>query len=273
MEYFAIAGTVPIHIDDSDRKGDKGQKTIVLLHGYLETLYIWSEFSDMLKQNFRVITLDLPGHGLSGNAPADENSEIVNTMEFDAEVVKEVLDKSGVSEAYIAGHSMGGFVAMKCCRMYPSTFRGLILFNSHPFAESDADLITRKREISVIEAGKLGTIAELSIPKMYCKDNLRRLDDKISETLELCETHDPDGIIASIKGMHRREDMQEFLSNISIPVLFISGSDDTIISAETFNRLREQYPAIKFVLFDKCGHNSFIEKMEESYEQVCQFLC
>ena len=101
MEYFAISNGIPVHILDTK----KGDTTIVLLHGYLETLYIFNEFIEMLEKKYRIIAIDLPGHGLTGS------DKEINTMEFCAQTVADVLKKSGVEKAYIAGHSMGGYVA------------------------------------------------------------------------------------------------------------------------------------------------------------------
>ena len=100
MEFFATAANTPVHINDSG----KGDKTLILLHGYLETMYVWNEFAESLRDGCRVITIDLPGHGLSCGAP-------VNTMEFMATAVKGVLDVCQVEKAYVAGHSMGGYAA------------------------------------------------------------------------------------------------------------------------------------------------------------------
>ena len=73
MEYFAISNGIPVHILDTK----KGEKTILLLHGYLETLYIYNEFIEILQKKYRVIAIDLPGHGLSGS------DKEINSMEFD----------------------------------------------------------------------------------------------------------------------------------------------------------------------------------------------
>ena len=72
MEYFAISNGIPVHILDTK----KGDTTIVLLHGYLETLYIFNEFVEMLEKKYRVIAIDLPGHGLTGS------DKEINSMEF-----------------------------------------------------------------------------------------------------------------------------------------------------------------------------------------------
>ena len=79
MEYFAISNGIPVHILDTK----KGDTTIVLLHGYLETLYIFNEFIELLEKKYRVIAIDMPGHGLSGS------DKEINTMMNQA---RDVLD-------------------------------------------------------------------------------------------------------------------------------------------------------------------------------------
>ena len=191
MEFFAISNDIPVFISDTQ----KGDETLVLLHGYLETHYIFSEFTELLEKKYRVISIDLPGHGLSGS------KDDVNSMEFAAAVVVEVMDKCKVRRAFIAGHSMGGYVAQACAELYPQRFKGLVLLNSVPFPDSEEKKADREREISLIQSSMLGRIAEISIPRMYDSENLRNLDEKIQETRELCETHDPKGIAASLRGM------------------------------------------------------------------------
>ena len=56
-----MAGETPMHVADTER----GEQCVVLLHGYLESMLVWDEFVDLLKKDLRVITLDLPGHGVS----------------------------------------------------------------------------------------------------------------------------------------------------------------------------------------------------------------
>src|SRR5574344_1117122 len=82
MEFFATAGGISVHISDTQ----KGENCLILLHGYLETMYIWNEFIDLISDDYRVIAIDLPGHGLSGSTQ-------VNTMDFDAQTVKEGLPR------------------------------------------------------------------------------------------------------------------------------------------------------------------------------------
>lgn len=262
MEFFATAGGIPVHISDSQ----KGAQCLVLLHGYLETMYIWNEFIDLMTETYRIIAIDLPGHGLSGSSED-------NTMEYDAKIVVEVLDKCGVSKCCIGGHSLGGYVALACCECYPDRFEKLILFNSHPFPDPVEKINDREREIAIIDNGKLAVLASASIPKMYKSDNLRRLDEKIRETIEICDTHDPQGIVACIKGMMKRPDRQDFLQHTKIPAMIVCGDSDNFMPTEMISSLKEKFKNVHFLEIEGCGHNSFVEAPERVAEGVKAFIC
>ena len=129
-----------------------------------------------------------------------------------------------------------------------------------------------EREISIIRTGKLETLACLSIPGMYCKDNLRKFDDKIRETIELCEMHFPEGIIGFIYGMHSRKDISSYLENTSIPVISICGDSDPFISVSTFDEMKKRFRNVEFHLLKNTGHNSFIEAEDETVDKLCEFF-
>ncbi len=264
MEFFAISNNIPVFISDTQ----KGDETLVLLHGYLETHYIFSEFIDLLEKKYRVISIDLPGHGLSGS-----NDE-VNSMEFCAAVVVEVLDKCKVDKAFVAGHSMGGYVAQACMDLYPERFKGLILLNSVPYPDAEEKKADREREISLIQSSMLGRIAEISIPRMYDSENLRNLDEKIQETIELCETHDPKGIVASLRGMMQRKDYSPFIKEIAgkTPTLFIYGDKDKFNPIERVNAIIEEFKGVQIRVIEGTGHNSFIEKPLETADILSEFI-
>lgn len=261
MEYFAISNGIPVHILDTK----KGDKTIVLLHGYLETLYIFNEFIEILEKKYRVIAIDLPGHGLSGS------DKDINSMEFCAGVIADILKKNNIEKAWVAGHSMGGYIAQNCIKHYPGMFNGVILLNSTPFADSPEKRTDREREIDLIRKSKLGNLAALSIPKMYAPANLRKFDEKIEETVEISETHDPNGIVACIKGMMQREDTLNVLADAD-KAMFIFGTEDKFITEEIREKLIGEFPNVKAVVVPGTGHNSFIEEPQKVLEAIENFI-
>lgn len=263
MEFFAISNGIPIHIQDTK----KGDTTIMLLHGYLETLYIYSEFIELLQKTYRVIAIDLPGHGLSGS------SKEINTMDFAADVAADVLKNicKVTTPVYIAGHSMGGYVAQACMKNHRDIFKGLILLNSTPFADNPDKKADRLREIELVNSAKLNALAALSIPKMYATENLRRLDEKIEETVEITETHDPNGIVACIKGLMERPDNIELLSELD-KMLFVFGDRDKFISNEKAAEIAAKYPQATTVVIPGTGHNSFVEEPRKVAEAINKFI-
>ena len=86
-------------------EGRENTRTLVLLHGFLQNLDVWSSYVLSYMNRFRVITIDLPGHGLT------ESFCDVHTMDFMAKIVKSVLNEAGVDQCVMVGHSMGGV----CC--------------------------------------------------------------------------------------------------------------------------------------------------------------
>ena len=195
-------------------------------------------------------------------------------MDFIAAVVVEVMDKCKVEKAFVAGHSMGGYAAQACMELYPQRFKGLVLLNSVPFPDSEEKKADREREISLIQSSMLGRIAEISIPRMYDSENLRVLDEKIQETIELCETHDPKGIVASLRGMMKRKDYSSFIKGLAgkTPTLFIYGDKDKFNPIERVNAIIEEFQGIEIKVIPDTGHNSFIEEPQQTAEILYSFI-
>ena len=87
VEKFIMAGDTPLHICDSE----EGEKVVVFLHGYLENMLVWDDFVPLLYKDVRVVTLDIPGHGISV-----VKGEI-HTLDYLADVVAAALDKLGIA--------------------------------------------------------------------------------------------------------------------------------------------------------------------------------
>ena len=155
-------------------------------------------------------------------------------------------------------------------KKYKEHYNGLILLNSTPFADAPEKRQDREREIELINNGKLLALAALSIPKMYATENLRKFDDKIEETVEICETHDPAGIAACLRGMMQREESCRTLYNTE-KALLIFGNDDKFIPTGKADEIASNCNKAKIKRLMPCGHNSFIECKKECVDAIKEF--
>jgi pimeloyl-ACP methyl ester carboxylesterase len=261
-EFYTMAAGIPVHVSDTQA----GTKTLVLLHGYLETLSIWDDFMGLLDKDIRVIRIDLPGHGMSGT-----NLDI-NTVDFSAQAAYEALLKCGVNECVIAGHSMGGYVALAFAANHPDATCGLCLFHSTPNPDPEEKRDGRNREIALIREGKLTQAIAKGVPHMFAPDNVVRFAEKIEEIKEVAEICDPEGVIACLEGMMARPDRNAFIAGFTKPLLFIFGEKDRYISVETAQGLAAKYKQAQVLWLPNSGHNGFIEEPDKVAAKVNEFM-
>jgi len=238
---------------------------IFLLHGYLETGEIWEDFVPLLTGRFRVITLDIPGHGWSGNWGKE------HSMKDLAGVVRKVLDAEGIKTIVIAGHSMGGYIAMAFAAVYPALLSGYVLFHSTCFADTEEKRANRDREISLVLCGRKRQIINVNIPKAFADCNVDKLHREVRRAQEIAYQNEDPGIVALLNGMKNREDLSAILSNPAIPLLLIGGMKDNYIPVEVFGKLVELAPHASVVKLAESGHMGFIEEPALSAEALSEF--
>lgn len=263
MEKFTMVGDVAVHYADNERPGP----VLVLLHGYMESLEVWDEFAGLLgKAGYRVVTLDLPGHGIS------EVLGDTHPMAMLADVVAALLDKLRIERAVLVGHSMGGYVALAFAEKHPEKLNGLVLFHSTPDADSDERKAARLREIEIIRAGRKELLSKQLPGTRFAPENRKRLVDELDAlALQVMLTED-EGAIALLRGMMERADMNAMLRELKAPRLFIFGRHDEVIPPEANERVAAQNPQARVAWLEHSGHMGFIEEPAESLRIIEAFV-
>ena len=247
------------------RFSDKGKgRAIVLLHGFLESLEIFNGLSDKLSKSFRVISIDLPGHGQTPSLG------YIHTMELMAECVKSVLDFSGIRKYVVIGHSMGGYVALAFAEKFPQHIAGLCLFHSTAMPDSEEKKKDRDRAAEVVMHDHTQYVTDL-IPKLFAKENILLLKDEISKAKQIALNTSKEGIVAALKGMKERPSREMVLKNAKYPVLFIIGKQDIILAWENLLLLAQLPKKSYQLVLDHAGHMGFYEAPEETYKSVRKF--
>lgn len=259
-------GTVKFKDANLHYRDEGNGNAVVLLHGYLESMDIWGSFKDELSRSYRVITIDLPGHGRS-----DTVYEI-HTMEVMADTVEIVLNNLNIGQAVIIGHSMGGYVTLAFTEIFPEKTAGFCLFHSHGFADSDEKKANRDKEIELVKSGKKMQIFKINIPRAFANDNLQRFSDEVKRSGEIALATKENGIVCALKGMKVRPDRRKVLIESVRPVFIIAGKKDNYIPFGIYEQHFNLAPKTDVLILENSGHMGFIEEKEKSLEGILKFL-
>ncbi|MDR3297312.1 MAG: alpha/beta hydrolase [Prevotellaceae bacterium] len=265
MEKFIIAAGIPVRIAT---QGDTlpAHSAVLLLHGYLESLEVWDSLARQLGKHRYTLALDLPGHGLSGTHPD------ANTMELMADVLSDACRQLGVQKACVVGHSMGGYVALALAKKYPALVEKLCLLHSTPNPDSPEKKLQRNREIALIAAGKKEPLVAQSLYLIFAEDNESKHYEAIAELEANALLADDAGIVACLRGMQQREDMNDFLASFDKPLLFVFGKKDRHIAWEAAQGFIQRFPQAQTLVLENSGHAGFIEEEEKVVEGLMGFV-
>jgi pimeloyl-ACP methyl ester carboxylesterase len=225
---------------------------LVLVHGFTESLEIWNNFSAELSKAYRVVCIDLPGHGRTANFAA------THSMELMAEIVHAVLSFCRISSCVMVGHSMGGYVSLAFAAQFPEMVRGLVLFHSQADSDDDETRRNRDRTIELIRKNRAGFINQF-IPDLFAPANHDRLQHEIEALKNQAGSISGKGLVAALEGMKVRKAQHDLLKNAAFPVLFIAGKQDTRIP---FAKVMEQLALPKHteaLLLEDVGHMGYLE--------------
>jgi len=244
-------GKVSIFYDPGESEPGRGQK-IVLVHGAGGNSSRWRYQVKALAGDYSPIALDLPGHGLSGGQPCDQ-------VFLYREWVKQFADSLGLKKFVLAGHSMGGAIALDFALTYRSYLTGLILVSTGAKLRVDP---------ARLESYKKGEFRAEWARMSYSPAALPDLVEKgVAEALAV----DPAVRYADFLACDRF-DVTSRLANISTPTLVVCGLEDVATPAKFSQYMAENIAGAKLVLQPGAAHMVTLEKPEEVNEAMRQFL-
>jgi pimeloyl-ACP methyl ester carboxylesterase len=246
---------------------DEGNGTpVVLIHGYLESAEVWSNFAHRLAKKFRVISIDLPGHGHS------DIYEKIHSMELMATSINSLLNAIGIQQVFLTGHSLGGYISLAFLEHYPERLIGYCLFHSHPFADTIEAHQKREREIRLVNAGKKFLMYPENVKKMYADINLEKFSAELERSKKIASEIRAEGIVAVLKGMMVRPSRLSIMEKGIVPCLWILGSMDNYIPCDEIQKKVKLPENAELVILKNSGHLGFIEEEERSVEVITGFI-
>jgi pimeloyl-ACP methyl ester carboxylesterase len=192
-----------------------------LVHGFPLNRATWSRQVEAFKGRYRVIAPDLRGFGDS-----DATAGPVSMSRFAADL-HALLQHLGTGPVIIAGHSMGGYVALAFAKAHGEALRALVLVGTKAGADTPEGAAARRATAQKVRAEDFSVVVESMAPKMLSAGN--RDAAMATSVRGFMAAAKPEGIVGALLGMAERPDAGPWLGQIRVPTLVITGADDILI--------------------------------------------
>ena len=229
---------------------------LVLLHGYPLDHHTWDFVAPSLGGTFDLIMPDLRGFGQSSTVDSQY------TLDDFASDIAGLLDTLGMQKAAVAGHSMGGYVALAFAKLHPDRISGLGLVSTQTLADPPDRKEGRYKTAADVAEKGIGGVVETMKPKFSPSEEYQ---NKVSVIMQ---RQQPAAFIGALKAMAERMDTSSLLANLNIPVVVIHGDADSLISIDRAREMKNAVPHAHFVELKGVGHLPMMEAVKETAEAL-----
>lgn len=240
----------------------KGQP-LILLHGFCETGKMWTDFAEVLSQEFRVLCPDLPGVGDSPIA-GDQIS-----LEEVAVLLEDWMEERNIRNPIVIGHSLGGYVTLALLELMGNRLKAVGLFHSTALADDSEKQEMRNRTITFLKKNGVDKFVTSFVPPLFPENKREEFAMEILEAIQDAKRSSLEGLLAYTAAMRDRKDRLEILKHYSGPKLLIAGTEDGAVKIEASRAQSEAFS--HYIELQGVGHMGMIERKEETLEMVREF--
>jgi len=262
-----------VHFRD---QGARNGKVLVLLHGNSNSLHIFEPLLKRLKQNYRLISLDFPGHGLTGAHP---------THKYGFEQLSEALELVSrhlkLDNYTLLGHSMGGWVAWRYAIDNQTELRSLILMSASgmPVNPDDPEKETGLG-FKLLKSPIGPSLSRYTIPRLMIKKSTQKsvyrkdvvTDELIDTYWELLRHPENRRALAHRASSDREVEKADLAKRIALPTLLIWGEEDTFVYPSATTAFSNRIDKAEVLLLPQVGHMPMLEAPDEVTDAIISFL-
>lgn len=279
-QFLTMDNGARVHFRD---EGNPDGPVVVLVHGSNASLHTWEPWIKEIGDDYRVVTMDLPAHGLTGAVPDKDYSS-------DAQIktVAAIAEHLGLEQFALGGNSMGGGVTWRYTLEYPEQVTAMLLINS-----SGLPAWWQERMQQQEEEGREAPIAFKLLSQPWFRAISKYLDPyyMVEQGLRSAYNNSPvidQALIDRYYEMSIREGTRDAtlarfgsrdwanadydISGLTQPTLVMWGTEDALIPVSTADKFAEVLPNTTVVIYEEVGHIPMEEIPERSAADVLKFL-
>lgn len=243
---------------------DKGSGVpLVFVHAFPLNRTMWEAQAAAFSSQFRVVTIDLRGHGES-DAPLWRY-----TLDQAADDVRELLDSLLVPQAVFIGLSMGGYILFAFYRKYVNRVKGLVLADTRAQADTAEGKQGRFQMAQAAYQKGPGAIADIMIPKLLSTATIQSRPEIVQKVRAMIEGNQISGIAGDLMAMAERPDSVPLLKQIACPTQVIVGGLDQATPPSDARLMAEQIPGARLALIPNAAHLANLEQ-PDTFNQILQ---
>lgn len=271
-QFLEIKPGLTVHVRD---EGARGAPVLVLVHGSNASLHTWAPWIARLSRSYRIISLDLPGHGLTGPHPQHDYSAeaVVDTLD-------RVVSRLGVSRFALAGNSMGGWASWNYALRHPEKLTALILLDASGAPEGQPTAIPIGFRIA--QSPIMRPILKTVTPRFIIERSLQQsvsnqaivtdaAIDRYWQLLRYPGNREATGIRQSAYP-NRKPTTAAEMAKLTMPTLILWGAEDKLIPIASARWFARHIAGAKLIIYPGIGHLPMEEAADQSATDTATFL-
>ncbi len=268
QSHFVELNGIVHHYHDSGPKD--AAETVILIHGW-DCWWMWWHhvINSLNKRGIRTIAYDMRGHGWSDNDPKNHYH-----IDFFAHDLNELVIKLGLGRFHIAAFSFGPFVALDYARSHPELIRSMTFFNFGYLPNSAFIQAFATNTITFVFNKLLRNLTwwlpAYMFARLVLSKNTVMLHDILIgfKSLGLCAPEAIDQTTSQITSFKTTESLPDMVRSVEMPILFVAGEGDTIMTSENTRKLVDMTNRGRYVEVPDCGHLITVELPETASELI-----
>mgnify|MGYP000083941078 CR=1 FL=1 len=256
--------------------GPEAAPVLVLVHGFGASVHTWEPWVERLQSHYRIVSVDLPGHGLT-RAPSDYSFSAGSN----AELIEELTQRLNVRRFTFFGHSMGGAVAVRYALAHPEKLDALVLVAAAAWPREQQrsgstplafQLLRNPLGRALLSYANPRLFAERGLVSAYHDRSMVR-DEVVDRYVDLARAPGHRALLSSDRNNRGDPPLRpEDFAGIAIATLVIHGEDDRIISVEDSRALAAAVPGAQLTIYPDTGHMPMEEAPDQSAADLRAFL-
>ena len=241
-------------------------ETVVLIHGWAMHTGVWRKFARQLATQYRVVCLDLPGHGSSKSVQP-------YCLESISDGLIDAIDESSFS---LLGWSLGASTVINLAKQYPQRVNSVILMAGNPRFVSDNNWSGMRVELLQEFADNLQKNCQLTLVRFLALQvnslpDAKGILKELKQAILSCDAPSKN-VLQDALDILKTADLRDDFASLKCPVNIVLGDKDALIPVQVGYDMQRIKPAVELNIISGAGHVPFISHQSEVIDVIRRFL-